>query len=330
MNSKEKAYFKAKNKVKQAITPKGGQADEKGYYKDFTAYLQGRNIMDKNIKRYALQVEHFTNWLHTHKGKQPETCQKKDVLDFLHYLQEKRQLSASTRQHLLGMLRHYYTFLYQSGQTQTNPTLLIKLRGTKKKLLKKILSTEELDELLDTHYELKVRHAKEGKTNHKGQFQSSKHIQQRNHLILSLFVYQGLKRAELLSLTLDDIDLQKATIKVNPQPKTNARTLPLQAVQIGIFYEYLQQSRPLFPKENGLLINSKPELQKMMTDLRKLYPKFTDFLQLRSSIITHWIQTEGLRKAQYKAGHRYISSTEEYLANDLESLKDDINRFHPL
>ncbi len=79
-----------------------------------------------------------------------------------------------------------------------------------------------------------------------------------------------------------------------------------------------------------LLFTSTPELQKWATKLRKLYPKFTDFKQIRASIITYWIQTEGLRKAQYKAGHRYISSTENYLSNDLESLKDDISQFHPL
>ena len=83
-------------------------------------------------------------------------------------------------------------------------------------------------------------------------------------------------------------------------------------------------------KENGNLINSVPDLQKLIASTKKIYPKFTDFKQLRASIITHWIQTEGLRKAQYKAGHKYISSTEEYIANDFESLKNDINRFHPL
>lgn len=325
MPSKERAYFIAKSKAKNA-----NQAAGLAHYKSFTAYLRERNIMDKSIKRYALQAEQFTSWLKAHNDKLPEAAEKKDLLDYLQYLKEKRQHAGRTRQQALGILRHYFTFLYHSGQAPTNPTLLIKLRGTKSKRLKKILSTQEMDELLDLHYELKVRHTAQGRTNHKGQFQSCKHIQQRNHLILSLLIYQGLKRAELLSLTIEDTDLKKATIKIKAQHKSNARTLPLQALQIGIFYEYLQQSRPLFEQENDLLINSKPDFHTMMADLRKLYPKFTDPLQLRASVITRWIQTEGLRKAQYKAGHRYISSTEEYLAGDLESLKDDISRFHPL
>lgn len=295
---------------------------------DFTAYLQRRNIMDKNIKSYIVQIEQFADWLNLNKDKEAHNAQKKDILDFLQYLQEKRSLSISTRAHTLGVLRHYYTFLYQNEQTATNPTLLIQLRGTKQTHLKKTLTTHEMNELLDLHYQTHVRGIKETAT--KGVFTHQKHVQQRNHLILSLFIYQGLKRSEVESLTLDDIDLQKAKIHIQAQNQTNARTLPLEALQIGIFYEYLHQAREQFQAESELLINSKPDFHLMTNNLRKLYPKFTDTLQLRSSIITYWIQTQGLRKAQYNAGHRYISSTENYTANDIESLKDDINRFHPL
>jgi len=326
-SSKERAYFAAKNKAKKANER---AKPENGYYEKFTAYLQARNIQQACIKKYNSQLQGFIKWLQTHKDKQPENAEKKDILDFLQYLQEKRNLAGRTRQQTLGILNHYYNFLHSREEVSNNPTLLIKLRGTKKKLLKKILTIEEMDELLDIHYEMKVRHAMQGKSKHKGHFQSRKHIHQRNHLILSLFVYQGLKSSELLALTLDDTDLQKAVIKVRAGHKSNARTLPLKAVQIGVFYEYLQQSRPLFNNENGLLINSNPQLQKLMMAVRKLYPKFTDSLQLRASVITHWIQTEGLRKAQHKAGHRYISSTENYLAADFESLQREIDQYHPL
>jgi integrase/recombinase XerD len=326
MNSKERAYFIAKSKVKKA-NEKATPINR--YYENFTAYLQAQNLREIYIERHISQVERYKKWLYNRKDKLPENAEQKDILAFLQYLQEQN-LATNTRQQLLGILRHYYNFLHGREEINSNPTQWIKLRGAKKKLLKKILTIEEMDELLDVHYQLKVRHAKQGKTDSLGRFQSRKHIHQRNNLILSLCIYQGLKRAEILSLTLDDIDLQKAVIKVQEQHKSNARTLSLKAVQIGIFYEYLEHSRPLFNNENGLLINSQPELQKMMKTLRKLYPKFTELLQLRSSVITYWIQTEGLRKAQYKAGHRYISSTEEYLAGDLESLKEDINRFHPL
>ncbi len=141
-----------------------------------------------------------------------------------------------------------------------------------------------------------------------------------------MLVYQGLKLSEWKAIKIEDIDLIKGTILINQSRKSNQRKLLLQASQLGLLYAYLREK-----KENEeLLFTTTPDVQKWAKKLRKLYPKFTDFKQIRASIITYWIQTEGLRKAQYKAGHRYISSTENYLSNDLESLKDDICQFHPL
>lgn len=51
--------------------------------------------------------------------------------------------------------------------------------------------------------------------------------------------------------------------------------------------------------------------------------------QLRASVITQWIKLYNLRKVQVMAGHRYISSTEAYKANNLDDLKEDIKNYHP-
>jgi hypothetical protein len=37
-----------------------------------------------------------------------------------------------------------------------------------------------------------------------------------------------------------------------------------------------------------------------------------------------------LRKAQYLAGHRHVSSTEEYKQQLLDELQADVKKFHPL
>ncbi|HTE29663.1 MAG TPA: hypothetical protein VK666_04765 [Chryseolinea sp.] len=37
-----------------------------------------------------------------------------------------------------------------------------------------------------------------------------------------------------------------------------------------------------------------------------------------------------LRKVQYLAGHRYISSTEAYQQSEMEGRAEEVNKFHPL
>jgi integrase/recombinase XerD len=70
-------------------------------------------------------------------------------------------------------------------------------------------------------------------------------------------------------------------------------------------------------------------MQKLMSKLNKINSKITSAKQIRTSVITQWLKLYNLRQVQYMAGHRYVSSTESYLINDLEDLQDDITKFHP-
>lgn len=258
----------------------------------FEKYLQSKNIHPTSIKKYVRQIERLKVYLE----KDLEQVDKKDVLAYLEFI----GLSNRTKQHILGIIRHYYNHLEIS-----NPTNLIQIRGTRKKILYKILSIEELHGFIDLYYS---------------------ENQSDLYLILSLIIYQGLSVSEWKNLRIEDIDLQKGKMTIAAQRKTNSRTLTLVPSQIGTLYAYMRE----IEDKTGLLFTRSFDIQKWTKKLRKIYPKFTDFKQIRASIITYWIQTEGLRKAQYKAGHRYISSTENYLSNDLDSLKDDISQFHPL
>ena len=52
--------------------------------------------------------------------------------------------------------------------------------------------------------------------------------------------------------------------------------------------------------------------------------------QLRQSRISIWVKEHGLRKAQYLAGFKQVSTVEEYQTEDLENLQEQINIHHPL
>jgi site-specific recombinase XerD len=286
---------------------------------EFTAYLQARHIHGKTLTNYISRVNQYTQWLQSHAQKEPEQAEKKDILNYLQHLQENTQLAARTRRCALGMLYRYYAFLQKEQRILKNPAQLIKLRGTQKIILVKLFTIEEMQQLADAHYQLCVR--PQG-------LQEQTQTQLRNHVALLLHIHQGINAQELNLLNVEALNLRKATISIPATRKANARTLPLHATQIGIFYEYVNNVLPVLHNPKNLLVNSVPK--NLVSELKKIYPKFINFKQLRASLITYWIQTQGLRKAQYNAGHRYISSTENYLANDIESLKNDINKYHPI
>lgn len=276
--------------------------------KQFSRYLQQKNISKSTIEKYIQEVEKYEKWLSI----SIELSEKKDLLNYLKDLND-RGVQNRTRQHKLGILRHYYSFLYQQDKITHNPTNLIKIRGTKRKILYQILTIEQMDEFIDLYnaeYPSKIR----------------------EQIILSLIIYQGLQVSEWKKLKVSDIDLKKGSISISATKRSNKRTIPLNPSQIGVLYEFIRnrEERSLSASWREKLFINTPDVQKWTIKLRKLYPYFESFKQIRASIITYWIATKGLRKAQYYAGHRYISSTEYYLSNDLKSLKNDISQYHPI
>ncbi len=67
-----------------------------------------------------------------------------------------------------------------------------------------------------------------------------------------------------------------------------------------------------------------------MVRARKINASVLNAKQIRASVITKWLKNYNIREVQYLAGHRYISSTESYLQNDVEGLNEEVQQYHPL
>lgn len=309
--------------------------------KDFIQFLEAKDLSKTTIEIYLRYVNGFLDWY----KQDPINCEKKDILSYLAYLKNKKNHENSTRKNTLLAINHYYTFLLKKEQIGTNPTTFLKIRGANKKKLYQIFSLEELTQLADNYHHNFIRNYQD---NHipKNQKQQSFLSKQRNYTMLQLLVFQGIQTNELQKITLADLDLTKAQIHITGSKKSNERNLFLTASQMGTLINYTQNIRPQFLEfctDSEALFLPLPEagrsktnstnlmgtLKQLTAHTRTLDKNFLNFKQIRASVITYWIQTLGLRKAQYNAGHRYISSTENYLPNDLESLTEDIAKFNP-
>ena len=314
----------------------------------FIKYLEHKDFAAKTIKTYVKYTEQFF----AKAQKEDIQVTKPDVLKFLEYLKNNRKVTNAYRSHYLVSLNHYFSFLYEDGNViagltrKDNPCLFLKIRGTKRKMLYKIYTSEELDQLFDNYYGFFVRGYDDSRIpNPHRQYTALSNA--RNALILSVLIYQGAKTGDIEKIETGDIDLIKATLKMRGGKQGNDRILPLKATQIGLFINYLQNIRPqiseYLTKENNKLFLSLPNVShrekdkdglrntftRIAAQLKIIDKQFINVLQIRASVITFWIKTQGLRKAQYLAGHRHISGTEKYLPNNLDDLKEDINKLHP-
>ena len=309
---------------------------------EFTNYLQSKDLAQSSITHYQMYAEQFLKW-----AKKEETQIKKtDVLKHLEHLKNRKQQQNITRRNHLIAINHYFTFLYENEAVTENPCLFLKIRGTQKKSLYKTFTAEQLEQLYDSYYHSFVRNYCD-KHIPKNQRKQSALSKERNAAILSLLLNQGTTTKEIDTLLMEDLDLIKATVKIRGGKKSNERTLPLKAEQIGLLMHYTQNIRPQFLEyatiESEKLFLLLPEYSRKTTDkenlmhvfkpltkhLKSLEPTFLNFKQTRASVITLRLKTIGLRKTQYLAGHQYISSTENYKSNNLEDLTNDIAKLHP-
>ena len=308
--------------------------------KGFIHYLESKNHATSTQQCYLMNVNLFLKWV----GKEDIQISKSDIVNYLDYLKNKRHQENITRRNQIIAISHYFNFLKINDLIIANPANLLKIRGAKKRKLTYIYTHEELDRIYDNYYWLYVKNFDAGKIP-KNQQNQSFLCRNRNFVIVGFLIYQGLVTTEINKLHLEDIDLIKGTITLKSSKRLTKRTLALKPAQIGSLINYINHIRPqyfTYTQENEKLFvplppsgRKKTETQDIMyfkqikNQIKTLDKNFIDFRQLRSSVITNWLKVEGLRKAQYLAGHRHIHVTEAYLPNNLENLTDDINKLHP-
>jgi site-specific recombinase XerD len=246
-----------------------------------------------------------------------------DYKTFLKYIEalKKTNLKASTLQNYMGGLKIYFNYLQEENYRSDNPIENINIKGKVKAVLIHLLSPDELEDLYYSY-----------------QTKNDDLARKRNKIIIGLLVYQGLQSKELQYLKEEHIELYKGKILIPQTKKTNGRTLELKPWQLMEMMEYLQQIRPqIVPKHQESLFTSNygnPNLNNVLNkigkELKLINYSYQNTIQIRNSVIVNWLGQYNLRKVQYLAGHKYISSTERYKQDDLESLHEMINSFHPI
>jgi len=163
----------------------------------------------------------------------------------------------------------------------------------------------------------------------------------RNKVITGLLVYQGLRTDEIIRLRTEDVKLRKGVIEIPEVKDSNSREMKLEASQVMDMHGYLSEGRKEILGSTGkqteklfISVGSSTALhntlQKLLKQLQRTEPRVKSLKQLRASVIVKWLKNYNLRQVQYLAGHKWISSTEMYLQNDMEGLQEEVNKYHPL
>jgi len=273
-------------------------------------------------------VETYEKWL-SKRGLDIKHAQYKDLMDHVGYLQ-KQGKSIHRVNHVLRSIRHYYDYKGWPNIAQGT-----RMRGVPRTQPQGLLSEEDLQELYDSYYPEPQSEIARKRGNY---------FHHTDKLILGLLIYQALDMAEFMKVELQDVRLEKGMIYLKSGRQKKERYVPLKANQVLSLDRYMRETRPkLANAESDKLFSPQADDYELLHyQFRLLSIKMKahamDFMdiqlnklsQLRQSRIAIWVKEEGIRKAQYLAGFRNVSSAERYRKASLEDLKKQVNIYHPL
>lgn len=250
---------------------------------------------------YRTDLLAFARWLEG-RGLTLETVGRDAVLDHLGWRLSEGYQARSTARFLSG-LRSFYKYSVREGRVAEDPTLLVSMPQLGAPLPKS-LSEADVEALLaapDTEDTLGLR----------------------DRTMLEVLYATGLRVTELVSLTLDEVNLREGSLRVFGKG-SKERLIPLGEEAIAWLEDYLKTARPLllggqpgdvlFPSQRGTVMTRQTfwhriKLHAQVAGIRTSLSPHT----LRHAFATHLLNHGAdLRTVQMLLGHTSLSTTQIY------------------
>ncbi len=276
-------------------------------------------LSDNTLVSYRRDLEGFARWLNARSMRLMD-CQREQLF---HYLAERGRQSYKARSNarLLSCLRQYFRALVASGRIDHDPTVLLDAPKLPRSL-PKALSENEIEALLQAPDTGTPRGL-------------------RDRTMFELMYASGLRVTELVSLTLDQLNLRQGVVRVAGKGGKE-RLVPIGAEAQHWLEQYLASARLLFLRgvvlDEVFVSHRRCGLTRQMfwtlvkgyalqvgIDAKRISPHV-----LRHSFATHLLNHGAdLRALQMLLGHSSLSTTQIYTFVAKEGLKRLHAEHHP-
>ncbi len=278
-----------------------------------------KQASDNTVSSYMRDIRQFSEWLLHNEETELLNATQLNISDYLTYLREQGKSSA-TASRTLASLKNFYAYLVSTGFLETSPVSsdIHVDRGEKK--LPQILTGKEVELLL----------AQPACVDAKGF---------RDKAMLEVMYATGIRVTELISLNVDDVNLELGILKCSSAKKS--RAIPLYPAALRALSAYMKDVRPLMvddPQEQARFV--------ILSGVRLSRQGFWIFLiiyqakagiekditphTLRHSFAVHLLENGAdLGSLQELMGHSDISSTQMYAHMINQKLRSVYDKCHP-
>ena len=287
----------------------------------FLSYLSlEKNYSDHTVQAYRKDIETFAAFCA--EEYQVDAMAKVDYTLIRSWIVQLVDNGISNRSinRKIASLKAYYKFLLRIGEITANPLAKHKALKTSKKIEIPFSETEMQEVLSQITYD-------EG-------FEGA-----RDKLIVELLYATGIRRAELINLKIDAIDIHSKTIKVLGK-RNKERILPLLPSSLALIETYFGQREQLVEVHDEryvFLLKSGHKLYETLVYrvINKYLGKVSSKVKksphiLRHTFATHMLnQGADLNSVKELLGHSSLASTQVYTHNSIAELKKVHSASHP-
>ena len=282
-----------------------------GYLKDDKKLLE--NILE-SYKRDIMQYEQYLD----NNNIKYDKVNKEEIDNYMKHLNEIGKKS-STISRNLATIRSFYQYLLKSKKIKNDPTMNIESPKIEKKA-PSILTSQEVELLLSQPKDVDLKGI-------------------RDKAMLEFAYATGMRVTEIISLDLDDVNLEEGIVVCRNGVKK--RNIPLGQISLKALKEYIEDARPILIKNENdkalfVNINGKRLTRQGFWKIVKYYKEQAHIAKditphvLRHSFATHLLQNGAdLKAIQVMLGHSDISSTQVYMQFQDEGIKDIYKKTHP-
>jgi integrase/recombinase XerD len=280
-----------------------------------------RGLRPLTVEAYQRDLEMFAEFLEGRDGQLMEAKQA-DVSGFMQHLREHGIESRSIARKL-SCLRGFYKWLIKDKRLVGDPTVNIESPASWK-VLPKSLAEGEVVEML-------------GVTAMRAGAADASAVALRDHAMLELLYAGGLRVGEIVSLRVEDLRLEAASVQVRGKGDKE-RIVPLHAKAVAALEVYLQRGRVGLVRRGGgvqralfLSVRGNALTAQVVWEMvRGVSGGKASPHKLRHSCATHMVEHGAdLRTVQTFLGHADIATTQVYTHLAIDRLKAVHRLCHP-
>ena len=254
------------------------------------------------------------------------------------HLMDEEGLSPRTVNQQLSVLSSFCKYLMKEGKLSSNPVNLVK-RPKMEKRLPAFYRDESMESYFaGTEHSASRDELEIFKTFGSEDSKSAKDMYERRlrRMIISLLHSTGLRRAELISLDLGNMDFKRRTLKVRGKGD-KVREIPVVDIVSEELKLYLEAVKSRFGDVEGPLLRT--------WQGNRLYPVYVDrtvkeelsseTVRKSPHVLRHTIATSllndgaGLNSIKEFLGHSSLAATQVYTHNSIDKLKSVYSCAHP-